>query len=116
MFLQSAVLPFDPVTNPLSIICNNKESFQETVKNFDLVYYSNFTGTIIDDKRDVIYDNYFLPKKYLEDNNLCIYSPLPRRPNEMDIEADDTEFQLSFDAVENSVYLRMALINLIVNE
>ncbi len=97
-----------------SFIVNDKDSFRQIVPNFDIVYYSNFTGTSVDDKRNEIYDIYYLSKKFLVDNKLYIYSPLPRRPNEMDIEADNTEYQLSFNAVNNSVFLRMALYNFIL--
>ena len=61
-------------------------------------------------------DSYYLDGEFLKNNNLYIYSPLPRRPNEMDISADNSKYQLSFKGVENSVFLRMALINKILTE
>ena len=97
------------------IITENKLEFQELIKNKDLIYYSNFTGTEIDEYRNKIFDTYCLPLPFLEKNNIKIYSPLPRRPNEMDLNADDTPYQLSFKGVRDSVYLRMALIHLILN-
>ena len=61
-------------------------------------------------------DNYYLPLSFLEENNVYIYSPLPRHPNEMDKNVDNTKYQLSFEGVKNSVYIRMALLNLILND
>jgi aspartate carbamoyltransferase catalytic subunit len=99
-----------------NIICNESIDFKEEVKKSDILYYSNFTGTNICNIRDKLYDSYYLDGEFLKNNNLYIYSPLPRRPNEMDISADNSKYQLSFKGVENSVFLRMALINKILTE
>lgn len=97
------------------IITENRYEFKELIKDKDLIYYSNFTGTQMDEYRNKIFDTYCLPLSFLAQNNIKIYSPLPRRPNEMDLNADNTPYQISFDGVKNSVYLRMALIHLILN-
>ena len=107
---------FESINIPYErIITENMNEFQELIKNKDLIYYSNFTGTTLDEYRNNIFDTYCLPVSFLEKYNIHIYSPLPRRPNEMDLKADDTKYQLSFDGVNNSVYLRMALMNLLLN-
>ena len=83
---------------------------------FSLAKESAIRGTIIDDERNELYNNYYLDLEFLENNNLFVYSPLPRRPNEIDVSADNSVYQLSFKGVENSVFLRMALLNLILSE
>lgn len=97
-----------------NIICNESSDFKDKVKKSDILYYSNFTGTTVDDIRNKLYNTYYLDLEYLENNDVYTYSPLPRRPNEMDVSADNSKYQLSFDAVNNSVFLRMALIDKIL--
>ena len=89
---------------------DDKKQFQDYVKNFNLIYYSNWTGTEIDNNRNNLYEKYFLPFNFLYNSNIIVYSPLPR-DYKMDVNADDTLNQLSFEGVENSVYLRMALLH-----
>jgi len=94
--------------------CDDSNEFKKISKKFDILYYSNFTGTEIDFDRNKIYDTYFLDYSFLNDNKIHVYSPLPRRPNEIDVKSDNTPHNLSFIGVENSVFLRMALLNNII--
>ena len=96
-------------------IANSKEEFQNAVKDSDILYYSNFTNTIVNNEKNNIYNNYYLPLSFLKQYDIKIYSPLPRHPNEMDLDADNTQYQLSFYGIRNSVYLKMALIHSILN-
>ena len=97
---------------------NYKEQhIQWLAAEHQLVRKNTNNGTI--HSHNIVYetiDNYYLPLSFLEENNVYIYSPLPRHPNEMDKNVDNTKYQLSFEGVKNSVYIRMALLNLILND
>ena len=92
------------------------DQFRNVIKNVDIVYYSNYIGTHCDETRIKMFQSFYLPLEYLQEqeNNsghiIHTYSPLPRRPEEMDIRIDDTKYDLSFPAIKFSVYLRQVLL------
>ena len=90
--------------------------------NIDIVYYSNYIGLDCDSTRLKMFDSYYLPLEYLKSINektghiIHTYSPLPRRKSEMDTNVDDTEYDLSFPAIQYSVPVREILLKKILSE
>ena len=108
---------FSTSTNTYDIReATTQSEFYLALKDQHIVYYSNFTGTELSEERINAYKNYYLSEKSLQmliedyKKDLFLYSPLPRRPEEMDPQIDKTKYGLSFAGVKKSLYLRMALL------
>ena len=103
----------------LTIESNNE--FKKHITNIDVVYYSNYIGLTCDNTRIKMFNSYYLSLEYLqeiEDNTghiIHTYSPLPRRNEEMDVNIDDTKYDLSFPAIKYSVFLREILLKRILD-
>lgn len=108
---------YQQLTSNISFISvDNNNDFREQVKDVDIVYYSNYIGTHCDETRVNMFNSFYLPLSFLRDvfnhsgHLIHTYSPLPRRKEEMDVEVDDTVFDLSFPAIKYSVSLRQVLL------
>jgi aspartate carbamoyltransferase catalytic subunit len=99
------------------------EDFEEVLSKVDIVYMTRIqrerfsAGKEGEQDYEMIKKNYCLDKKMLKgvSSNLKIMHPLPK-VFEIASEIDNTPFAYYFRQAENGLYVRQALLNLILNE
>jgi aspartate carbamoyltransferase catalytic subunit len=113
----------DLKNNEIDFCEDNLSKLQDILKLVDILYMTRIqrerfpAGKEGEQEYQKIKEDYCLTKKMLEGTNpnLKIMHPLPKI-FEIDSEIDKTNFAYYFKQAENGIYIRKALLNLILNE
>jgi len=93
-------------------------SIEEIIPKIDILYMTRIQQERFDaSEYQLIKDDYILTPEHLTNakENLKVLHPLPR-VNEIDIRVDDTLYAHYFNQAANAIYVRQALLALLLNE
>ena len=94
------------------------DSLEEAASEVDILYMTRVQRERFDEEEfKKIQGNFILSAAQLEKakSNMRVLHPLPR-VDEITADVDDTPFAYYFEQAENGVYVRQALLALILNE